>query len=344
MTLDEDDYSLDFTLQLTNDSPYPFAAATLVFQDQNRTPVLKDISQFTDLHFRIRCVPTSVLSFSIFTVDQHITNISDADTFRTPTHFFNCQDRWQEITIDMKHLETPQWWLDKYGVSLAERAYDLKKVRQLQFGSTHQTPTNVPTRIQINDLALQGRSWHGFFAAIGAASLSWVLLIIWLFKAHKNALIADLKHKLQQERPLIAYQQLCMEPSHDKHKAATVQFLSTHYANPDLNLDMVTSEIGVSRTKISNILKDELGFTFTGYINKLRLNEAARLLTNSKYANIAEIAYSVGYKNVSYFNKLFKEEFGCTPNVFRNLSPSARTEITEASDNLDMPTPPPKSP
>lgn len=344
MRLNEEDFSLDFILELSDDSAYPFAAAALVFQDQNDMPQLADISQFTDLRFRIRCVPANVLSFSIFTIDHQITDSRDIDTYRTPTAFFHCKDHWQEITIDMKHLETPQWWLDKYGVSLAERAYDLKKVRQLQFGSTHQTPTNVPTRIQINDLALQGRSWHGFFVAIGAASLSWVLLIIWLFKAHKNALIADLKHKLQQERPLIAYQQLCIEPSHDKHKAATVQFLSTHYANPDLNLDMVTSEIGVSRTKISNILKDELGFTFTGYINKLRLNEAARLLTNSKYANIAEIAYSVGYKNVSYFNKLFKEEFGCTPNVFRNLSPSARTEITEASDSLDMPTPLPKSP
>ncbi|WP_157200825.1 AraC family transcriptional regulator [Massilia sp. Root351] len=38
---------------------------------------------------------------------------------------------------------------------------------------------------------------------------------------------------------------------------------------------------------------------------------------------MAEIAYSVGYANVSYFNKLFKEEYGCTPKAFRSLATPA---------------------
>ena len=37
---------------------------------------------------------------------------------------------------------------------------------------------------------------------------------------------------------------------------------------------------------------------------------------------MAEIAYSVGYANVSYFNKLFKQEYGCTPKASRNVSES----------------------
>jgi len=38
---------------------------------------------------------------------------------------------------------------------------------------------------------------------------------------------------------------------------------------------------------------------------------------------VAEIAYAVGYRNVSYFNKLFKEEYGCTPKTFRKLRDNA---------------------
>ena len=68
------------------------------------------------------------------------------------------------------------------------------------------------------------------------------------------------------------------------------------------------------------ILKTELGFTFSGYLNKLRLTEAARLLAEKDSATVAEIAYSVGYSNVSYFNKLFKEEYGCTPKAFRSFA------------------------
>jgi AraC-like DNA-binding protein len=51
---------------------------------------------------------------------------------------------------------------------------------------------------------------------------------------------------------------------------------------------------------------------------KLRLAEASRLLVENTSASIAEIAYSVGYKNSSYFIKLFKEEYQCMPKAFRD--------------------------
>jgi AraC-like DNA-binding protein len=118
---------------------------------------------------------------------------------------------------------------------------------------------------------------------------------------------------------LVAYQQLTVEPHRDKDKSAILHFMATNYSNADLSLEPMAASIAVSRTKINDILKAELGFTFTGYLNKLRLTEAARLLAEKEDANIAEIAYSVGYKNVSYFNKLFKEEYGCTPKTFKSI-------------------------
>ena len=79
--------------------------------------------------------------------------------------------------------------------------------------------------------------------------------------------------------------------------------------------------------------------TFTGYVNKLRLTEAARLLSENSGAAILEIAYSVGYANVSYFNKLFKEEYGCTPKVFRSISgqQAAPVEDSLAKSAADSP-------
>ena len=75
---------------------------------------------------------------------------------------------------------------------------------------------------------------------------------------------------------------------------------------------------GVNRNKINDVLKSELGFTFSSYLNKLRLTEAARLLSLEGGATISEVAYSVGYGNISYFNRLFKQEYGCTPKAFRS--------------------------
>jgi AraC-like DNA-binding protein len=147
----------------------------------------------------------------------------------------------------------------------------------------------------------------------------WTIAGVWLFRQHTRALTESLKRKIQQDRPLVAYQQLSVEPKRDKDSDAILRYLTTEYANPELNLEALVNAIGVSRTKINDILKAELGFTFTGYLNKLRLTEAARLLSESKDVSVGEIAYSVGYKNISYFNKLFKEEYGCSPKVFRNV-------------------------
>jgi AraC-like DNA-binding protein len=118
----------------------------------------------------------------------------------------------------------------------------------------------------------------------------------------------------------VAYRELTLEPFRDKEKAAILQFIGTHYTDPELNMATVAARIGADREKINEILKTELGMTFTGYANKLRLTEAARLLKDNDGTPIADIAYSVGYANVSYFNKLFKEEYGCTPGAFRRLA------------------------
>jgi AraC-like DNA-binding protein len=49
------------------------------------------------------------------------------------------------------------------------------------------------------------------------------------------------------------------------------------------------------------------------------------LLTDKTGATVAEVAHSVGYANGSYFIKLFKEEYGCTPKVFKSLAKQQET-------------------
>jgi YesN/AraC family two-component response regulator len=95
--------------------------------------------------------------------------------------------------------------------------------------------------------------------------------------------------------------------------------MATEYTNHDLSLDAAIAALTLNRNKINELLKEELGLTFTAYLNKLRLTEAARLLTESDNVNISEIAYAVGYNNVPYFNKLFKQEYGCAPKTFKTL-------------------------
>jgi AraC-like DNA-binding protein len=312
-------YSLDFELTRSDVAEHPAAAVSLLFQDAQAQPELVDLSAFTSLSFSVKCSTANVLTMSVFAMDEQISKPQDFLTYRAPAAYFSCDDNWSQVELDLTRLETPQWWLDMFHLKLSMNDYRLDQVAKLQFASTFQSPRNLSSRVQINQLMLNGRDWRYMYFLAACLLLLWAGYGIWFFRQHTTALIGDLKSKIQRDRPLVAYQQLSVEPQRDKDQDAILRYMATSYANPELNLDTTVSAIGVSRTKINDILKAELGFTFTGYLNKLRLTEAARLLAAVEEANIAEIAYSVGYKNVSYFNKLFKEEYGCTPKTFKQL-------------------------
>jgi AraC-like DNA-binding protein len=315
----DDKFSLNFDFLMTSSVQYPFITHSLTFIDSQSNPKHVDLSGFDSLSFSVKCLPSNILTFALVTFDEKVTRSDDPVSYRSPTTYFSCNENWAQVELDLTRLETPQWWFDLYKMRISDKAYTLDKVQSVNFGSSWQSQMNQLSNVQIADIRLSGHKWK--YAYWGAAGLLviWLLYIIWIFKLYTRSLIRELQEKLQRDRPLVAYQQLSLEPHRDKDKSAILRFMATEYANPELSVDAMVSSIGVSRTKINEILKTELGYTFTAYLNKLRLTEAARLLAEKEEANVAEIAYTVGYKNVSYFNKLFKEEYSCTPKAFKGL-------------------------
>jgi AraC-like DNA-binding protein len=315
----DDTYGLEYDLFIAPKAQYPAASVGLVFTDAKGEPRLVDLSRYSELTFTVKCSPANELALMVFTVDERVTKLDDFLTYRSPLSFFSCGEQWQEQRIDLTRLETPQWWLTNFDFKLSMSEYSLQQVPKILFASTTQSPQNQLLHVRFNQLELAGKEWGYVYCVAVFLFVLWTIAGVWLFRQHTRALTESLKRKIQQDRPLVAYQQLSVEPKRDKDSDAILRYLTTEYANPELNLEALVNAIGVSRTKINDILKAELGFTFTGYLNKLRLTEAARLLSESKDVSVGEIAYSVGYKNISYFNKLFKEEYGCSPKVFRNV-------------------------
>ncbi|WP_185234256.1 helix-turn-helix domain-containing protein [Teredinibacter franksiae] len=313
-------FGLDFDIHMIEGAQHPYANFAMVFGSEKGGETFVDLSRYQSLSFSVKCSPDNVLALLVFTVDDAVTQLDDDLTYRSPMTFFSCQQQWSEVTIDLTRLETPSWWLEMFGFELSNQAYNLRQVSKITIGNSAQTPYGVDAKIQLEELTLNGREWRYMYVLGGLMTMVWCGFVFWLFRAHGRALVADIKTKLQKDRPLIAYQQLSVEPKRDRDKSSILRYMATEYPNAELNLELVVSELGVSRSKINDILREELGYTFSAYLNKLRLTEAARLLAEKEEANVAEIAYSVGYKNVSYFNKLFKEEYGCTPKTFKSAS------------------------
>ncbi len=84
--------------------------------------------------------------------------------------------------------------------------------------------------------------------------------------------------------------------------------------NPDLEhrVDKLASKVGLSAAKIQEGFKLKHGLTVCEYIRFVRLSISEELIVNTDL-NISEIVYSLGFSSRSYFSKIFKERFNCSP-------------------------------
>lgn len=317
---DPDGERLRYDFQLTTAIDHPFAAATLLLNDRQDRLAQVDWSKYTSATFLAKCAPVNSLIFGVLAFDDKISRVGDFPTYRTPQSFFSCNETGVPVAVDLTRLTMPEWWFSLHKLPVSLQDYKLDKVSKIVFGTSFQSPRDVASRVEISELTLHGRDYRYIAALVVALLASWSAFGLWFFRAHARALIASLESKKKNDLPLIAYRQLILESSRDKEKASVLQFIATNYADATLDLESVVTGTGVNRTKANDLLKKELGMTFTGYLNKLRLTEAGRLLAEDNGATISEIAYSVGYGNISYFNRLFKEEYGCAPKAFRSLS------------------------
>jgi AraC-like DNA-binding protein len=322
---------LRFDFKLKDVAMYPFVGIDLVLDDDKGRQVNEDWSKFRTITFVAKCAPATAMMFEVSAFDEKLSKPGKFETYRPPRTYFPCNEQGMPVTLDLARLVIPEWWLFSVKQDLTQQSYKLDKVGKIMFGTSTATPHNVDDYIEISELTLHGRDYR-YIAALAAIILSgWLAFGVWFFLAHSRALLASVDSKMKIDLPLVAYRQLTLEPYKDKEKASILRYIASAYTDPKLDLETVVEGTGATRYKINEVLKSELGMTFTSYLNKLRLTEASRLLTEKSNAAVSEIAYLVGYSNVPYFNKLFKEEYGCTPKSFRTLAAQQRQQDQPAS-------------
>jgi signal transduction histidine kinase/ligand-binding sensor domain-containing protein/DNA-binding response OmpR family regulator len=104
--------------------------------------------------------------------------------------------------------------------------------------------------------------------------------------------------------------------SHDEvliQKVMTI--VKDNLSNSELNVEMLAEGIGISRVHMHRKLKELTNQSARDLIKSIRLKQAAYLLATKKI-NISEVAYSVGYSNLSHFSNSFKSFFGVSPKEY----------------------------
>ena len=94
-----------------------------------------------------------------------------------------------------------------------------------------------------------------------------------------------------------------------------MEVLEKHLGESSFTVDQFAKELAMSRTQLHRKLKAILGCAATEFIRQVRLKKAWHYL-NEKKGTVSEIAYEVGFNNLSYFSKCFRETYGMNPSEF----------------------------
>lgn len=84
----------------------------------------------------------------------------------------------------------------------------------------------------------------------------------------------------------------------------------------DITLEKTAAYMNMNKSALCKFIKKQTGKTFTEYINALRLEKAALLLTSTTDP-ACDIAYDCGFTSIPYFHRLFLRNYGMSPCNYR---------------------------
>ena len=95
----------------------------------------------------------------------------------------------------------------------------------------------------------------------------------------------------------------------------TKDYIGKHYMD-DIQVEQMAARLYMSPGYLSMVFKKEAGENIKQYIRDVRMKKAEKLLTVTKMS-VREVGQHTGFKNMSYFSKCFRQQFGDTPESYR---------------------------
>lgn len=105
--------------------------------------------------------------------------------------------------------------------------------------------------------------------------------------------------------------------SHNTELSENIRkFILSNYGDANLSISNIAEEFNINPVYLSRLFKEQTGEGLLDFINKIRLEEAKKLLKKSDLS-IGDIAVKMGYLNSNAFIRAFKKYEGITPGQYR---------------------------
>ncbi len=174
-------------------------------------------------------------------------------------------------------------------------------VKPILDGNVEYLMHDIPPRIRVILQEIESCPYHENFAKIYLNAKVHELLVVYLCEKFSEtghfaatALTYGERHRLLQAKRLI------------DETIATPPTISE-----------IAKGVFLSETKLKKGFKEAFGSTVYSYIKDRKMDEARSLLEEKRWS-VTEVAYRIGYTNLSHFARSFRERFGINPNEYLN--------------------------
>lgn len=101
--------------------------------------------------------------------------------------------------------------------------------------------------------------------------------------------------------------------------SAVKAYIIANIDDPALCLADIAAQQGISSSYVRKLFAAE-GEKFTTYVLDIRLENVSRMLidVDARMHSISAVALKCGFNDVSYFNRVFRKRYGCTPSDWRS--------------------------
>ncbi|ANQ51406.2 response regulator [Flammeovirga sp. MY04] len=116
---------------------------------------------------------------------------------------------------------------------------------------------------------------------------------------------------MQLQKPLSKYS----KEMEDDFLEKTIEIVEKNLSDPNLNVQLLVDEMAMSQSALYKKMKDVTGKSLVEFIKDVRMRKAGELLLSSNL-KIFEIAYEIGFNDVKYFRKCFKDHYGMSASEY----------------------------
>ncbi len=131
-------------------------------------------------------------------------------------------------------------------------------------------------------------------------------------------------HRFVLEEIELLFQNVNSIVSNRKVILDVMKIIQNHYSDHELYINQIASQVYMTPNYLSLLFKKETGKTIGNYLTEIRLEQSARLLTETNM-KLYDISRAVGYTDTNYYSKLFKKHYHLTPAEYRKHLPGGNT-------------------